>query len=369
MINTLNIIPLKSWLKETPEPLIISGPCSAESEEQLMSTARQLKQFTNVRIFRAGIWKPRSRANMFEGVGEIGLHWLNNIKKETGLLTTVEVAKPHHVEACLKNGIDILWIGARTSVNPFSIQELAEALKGVDIPVMIKNPVTPDIQLWLGVIERINLSGIKKIIAIHRGFNTYSKSAYRNDPLWEIPIELKSICPNLPVICDPSHIAGNKKLLLPVAQKALDLAMDGLIIESHINPVKALTDAKQQITPKELQLLLDQLIYRTLTCEDKNFILNIDHFRAEIDLIDAELINILSKRMDVVKKIGKYKKQHNITILQLDRWKNILNSRIEQAKKLGINTDFLLKLLQLVHKESIQIQTEIMSEQNISNTK
>ena len=368
MTNTLNIEPLENWLKDFPKPLVISGPCSAESEEQLLNTAKQLILLTNIRIFRAGIWKPRTRANMFEGVGEIGLQWLRNIKKETGLLTTVEVAKPHHIEACLTYGVDILWIGARTAVNPFSIQELAEVLKGVDIPVMIKNPVTPDIQLWLGVIERINQVGITKIIAIHRGFNTFGKSAYRNEPLWEIPIELKSICPNLPIICDPSHIAGNKKLLLSVAQKAIDLAMEGLIIESHINPSKALTDARQQITPEELQHLLNQLVYRTSTCDDKDFIANLVRFRSEIDRIDEELLNVLSRRMGVVAKIGKFKKQHNITILQLERWNSILYNRLELAEKLGIDQSFLLKLLQLVHKESIQIQTEIMSKQNKSTT-
>jgi chorismate mutase len=349
MNNSLKIKPLKSWLKDFQEPLLISGPCSAESEDQLRNTAKQLVFHTVIRILRAGIWKPRSRANMFEGVGEIGLKWLKKVKKETSLLTAVEVAKPHHVELCLKHGVDVLWIGARTSVNPFSIQELAEALKGVDIPVMIKNPVIPDIQLWLGVIERINQAGIKKIIAIHRGFNTYGKSAYRNEPLWEIPIELKSL------------------LLLPVAQKALDLAMDGLIIESHINPSKALTDARQQITPEELGKLLAQLNYRAATCADKNYILNLEGLRSDIDRIDQELLNILSKRMDVVKKIGDFKKQHNITILQLERWKVIIHSRLELAKKLGLNTEFLMKLLQLVHKESIQLQTEIMNENKKTN--
>lgn len=364
MIKSLNIEPLGNWLKDVSKPLIIGGPCSAESELQLLETAKQLKLLTNIRIFRAGIWKPRTRANMFEGVGEIGLQWLKNVKKETGILTTVEVAKPHHIEACLKYGIDILWIGARTAVNPFSVQELAEVLKGVDIPVMIKNPIIPDIQLWLGVIERINQVGINKIIAIHRGFHTYNKSIYRNEPLWEIPIELKTIYPNLPIICDPSHIAGNKKLLLSIAQKAIDLAMDGLIIESHNNPSKAITDAKQQITPVELESLLMQLVYRTSTCENKDFIANLERFRSEIDKIDEELLNILFRRMDIVKKIGIYKKQHDITILQIERWNSILYSRFELAKKLGLETSFLLKLLQLVHKESIRIQTGIINEQN-----
>jgi len=361
MAPTLKIKALKNWLKGFSLPLIISGPCSAESKEQMLETARQLSAIDKVRIFRAGIWKPRTRANMFEGVGEIGLQWLKTIKKETSLFTAVEVAKPHHVEACLRNDVDILWIGARTSVNPFSVQELAESLRGVDIPVMIKNPVTPDIQLWLGVIERVNQAGIKKLIAVHRGFITYGKSAYRNDPLWEIPIELKSLCPNLPIICDPSHIAGNKKLLQPVAQKALDLAMDGLIIESHFNPSKALTDARQQITPTELNVLLNKLVFKKASSKNKNFITNLDKLRAEIDMIDKELLNILSKRLHVVKKIGNYKKQHQITILQLERWKEIVQSRLLIAKKLDMHEEFLMKLLQLIHKESIQLQTEIMN--------
>ena len=357
----LNIKPLKQWLDFNSRPLIISGPCSAESREQIMQTAKALANTGIVTVFRSGLWKPRTRPDSFEGVGEKGFQWLKEVKKETGLLTCVEVATPEHVELSVINDIDILWIGARTTVNPFSVQEIADALKGIDIPVMIKNPVNPDLKLWLGAIERINNAGIDKIIAVHRGFYSYESAPYRNAPIWEIPIELMRLCPDLPIICDPSHISGNSFLLASVSQKALDLDMDGLIIESHIDPSSALSDNEQQITPSELKNLINQLVIRTNTTNNSEFINKLEEFRFEIDKIDAELIQLLSKRMNIIEQIGEYKKENNITILQIKRWNNIIHESIEMGCKLGLNKEFLLSILRLIHEESIQKQTEIFN--------
>ena len=357
----MDIIPLNEWLDTKGLPLVISGPCSAETEEQVMKTATELAKNSLIKVFRSGIWKPRTRPSNFEGVGNTGLRWLQNVKAETGLLTTVEVASPLHVEEALRFGVDILWIGARTVVNPFSVQELSEVLRGVDIPVMVKNPLNPDVQLWLGALERLNLVGIKKLIAIHRGFYYYENSAYRNTPMWEIPIELQRLAPNLPIICDPSHISGNRQLLLPVAQKALDLAMAGLMIESHFDPENALTDASQQITPSQVEILLNSLVLRTVS-GSAEFTNKLEGFRREIDKIDAELIDILARRMMIVEEIGRYKRDNNITILQLKRWSDIISDSLNIGVSMGLSRDFLLKMLQLVHKESIQKQTEIMNE-------
>jgi len=361
--NEFDILPLKDWLKLEGSPLIISGPCSAESREQVLSTARQLKKIPEVRIFRAGIWKPRTRPGSFEGVGEKGLKWLREVKEETGLLTTVEVANPKHVELALKNDVDILWVGARTVVNPFSLQELASVLQGVNIPVMVKNPVNPDIGLWAGAIERMALSGINKLVAIHRGFYFFNKTPFRNAPMWEIPIELKRRIPNLPIICDPSHICGKRELLKDVAQKALDLEMDGLMIESHINPDKALTDPQQQITPSELKTLLGSLVSRKPQ-GNIEFETKLEKLRSEIDKIDAELIGILSRRMGIIDEIGAYKSQNNITILQLKRWRQIVEDRLGAGLESGLEGDFLQKLLEIVHVESIRRQTEIYKQSN-----
>ena len=355
----LNIIPLKQWVNFSSRPLIISGPCSAESREQVLDTAKALANTGFVTIFRTGLWKPRTRPDSFEGVGEKGFQWLNEVKKETGLLTCVEVATPEHVELAVKNEIDILWIGARTTVNPFSVQEIADALKGIDIPVMIKNPVNPDLKLWLGAIERINNAGINKIIAVHRGFYSYESTPYRNAPIWEIPIELMRLCPNLPIICDPSHISGNTFLISSISQKALDLDMDGLMIESHIDPSSALSDKEQQLTPTELKNIFDQLVIRTNTTNNSEFINKLEELRFEIDKIDAELIQLLSKRMNIIEQIGEYKKENNITILQIKRWNNIIHESIEMGCKLGLDKEFLLSILRLIHEESIQKQTEI----------
>jgi len=340
--------------------LIIAGPCSAESEEQLLQTARQITKIPDVRVFRAGIWKPRTRPGEFEGVGEPGLKWLNTVKKETGLLTTVEVAKPLHVELALKHNVDILWLGARTVVNPFNVQEIAEALQGHDIPILIKNPVTPDVKLWLGAIERIHAAGIHKIIAVHRGFHYFEKSPFRNAPMWEIPIELKRIIPSLPIISDPSHICGQRDLLQPVSQKALDLEMDGLMIESHFNPEQALTDAAQQITPAHLGQLLDQLVFRHKK-GDIDFQNKLEGLRTEIDKLDGELIQILAKRMEIIDEIGDYKKENDITILQMKRWAGIIRDRLSIGTHLGLRERFLKTLLNVIHKESLQRQADIFT--------
>ncbi len=362
MSTITNILPLNQWICPDNEPLIIAGPCSAENEEQLLQTATELAKIPAVKIFRAGIWKPRTRPDGFEGVGKIGLKWLKQIKKTTGLLTAVEVATPKHIEECLQHEIDVLWIGARTVGNPFSMQELAKALKGVDIPVMIKNPLNPDLKLWLGAIERINRVGIKRIAAIHRGFYTYNSKPYRNAPLWEIPIELKRILPDLPIISDPSHIAGNKNVLNSVAQKALDLEMQGLMIEVHPKPEKALTDAQQQITPEAFTELLSTLVFRkekgTVEFENK-----LHHLRSIIDEADDELIDILARRMNLVTQIGEYKKQNDITILQIKRWNEIITMRLKKAKTLGLDLDFVQKLLEIIHEESMQIQNDILNKE------
>lgn len=357
MDTNFDILPLSDWLCPDNELCIIGGPCSAETYEQVMNTARALSQIPQVKVFRAGIWKPRTRPSAFEGVGQTGLQWLQQVKAETNLLAAVEVANPNHVEECLKHEIDILWIGARTVVNPFSVQEIAEAIKGTNIPVMVKNPVHPDIGLWLGALERFNRAGIKKLIAIHRGFYYYKHSMYRNQPMWEIPIELKRLVPQLPIFCDPSHICGNREILLPVSQKALDLEMNGLMIESHIHPEIALTDAKQQITPESLQKLLSQLNIRC-SKGSVEFESRLEMLRREIDKMDAEFLDVLQKRMKIVDEIGKYKKANNITILQIQRWSEIISDRLAIGNKMGFNEEFLLQILQLIHEESIKRQEE-----------
>lgn len=355
----MDILPIDKWLKNYEHPLIVGGPCSAETEIQVLETAIELAKIKRLKIFRAGIWKPRTRPNNFEGVGSKGLVWLKRVKEETGLLTAVEVATPQHVSEALANEVDILWIGARTVVNPFSVQEIADSLSGVDIPVMIKNPVNPDLKLWIGTIERLYRAGIRKIIAVHRGFYYFDKTPFRNAPMWEIPIELKRLIPNLPIICDPSHICGKRDLIYNIAQRAFDLEMDGLMLEVHAHPEKALTDARQQITPDQLSDLLSRLVIRKTSGNDE-FENKLEELRREIDKLDDELVNILSRRMEIVKEIGEYKKENDITILQLKRWSEIIHNRLENATRAGINRDFLIRLFELVHKEAIQIQSEIM---------
>ena len=340
-------------------PVIISGPCSAESEEQVLKTAKELSA-RGVKIYRAGIWKPRTRPNAFEGVGSKGLKWLRKVKEETGMLTSTEVANTKHVYEALKNGIDIIWIGARTSANPFAVQEIADSLQGVDLPVLVKNPVNPDVELWIGALERINKAGITKLGAIHRGFSNYDKTLYRNDPQWQIPIEMKLRIPELLMITDPSHICGNRQLLYDVSQKAMDLNFDGLIIESHITPDKALSDAKQQITPEKLEELMKRLILRESSANGSTEF-NLAELREQIDKLDDKLINLLEKRMKVVEEIGAYKKDHNLTILQSGRWDDLLNKRVSLGGRKGMSEEFILKVFKAIHQESINHQTIIMN--------
>ncbi|MBA3899188.1 MAG: bifunctional 3-deoxy-7-phosphoheptulonate synthase/chorismate mutase type II [Bacteroidetes bacterium] len=359
---TLNITPLNQWLPHQ-KPLIISGPCSAETEEQVLSTARQIAKLGISNIFRAGIWKPRTRPNAFEGVGAIGLEWLKNVKAETGLITAIEVANAQHVEKALKAGVDILWIGARTTVNPFSVQEIADALTGVDIPVLIKNPVNPDLQLWIGALERVNRAGITKMAAVHRGFHASGNKTFRNQPKWELAIELKMLCPELPIICDPSHICGNTTMLSSVSQKALDLNMNGLMIETHHQPESALSDAGQQITPMALAQLVSELTIREATSPNVMFQNKLEEFRCNIDRSDEEILMAFSQRMAIVKEIGDYKKENGVTILQIERWQKILSTQLQSAEKAGLSKEFIKNLYQLIHDESIRMQTEIMNNQ------
>ena len=342
------------------KPLIIAGPCSAESEKQILGTANQLKSIKNL-IFRAGIWKPRTRPNSFEGIGSKGLKWIQKAKKETGLKSTVEVAKPHHVELALKHDIDILWIGARTTGNPFAIQDISNSLRGTNVPVMIKNPINPELNLWIGAIERLKAAGVNNIAAIHRGFFTYENSKYRNIPNWQLVIDLQRIFPNIPIICDPSHISGNRSQILDISQKAMDMNYFGLMIETHIDPKNALSDSNQQITPKKLINIINNLVIRNFDVSHINYKSSLKQLRIQIDDLDIELLDILKRRMDLVKDIGLNKKENNVTILQNNRWLEILKSRTIYAIKNGLNDRFIQKLLKVIHQESIDNQNNIMN--------
>ncbi len=362
MIIEFDISELKDWFPETgTSPFIIAGPCAAESREQLLNTAEKIAEKTSVKFFRAGLWKPRTRPNSFEGVGEKALPWLQEVKQKTGMRICVEVAMPQHVEACLKYGVDVLWLGARTTANPFSVQEIVETLKGTNIPLLVKNPVNPDIELWIGAIERLYKCGLKKIGAVLRGFYPYERTILRNIPKWELAIELKHRIHSLPVLCDASHIAGNVAYIPEICQKALDLNFDGLMLETHISPKMALSDALQQITPDELLSLISGLCFRKPTVADPEFNNLLEQYRDQIDSIDLQMLDLLGERMKIVKEIGRYKSKNNVTILQLRRWENIIATRSEYGKKAGLSYDFVKNLLELVHKESIQIQTKIMS--------
>ncbi len=341
-------------------PFLVSGPCGAESEEQVMQTAIELAKHP-VNLIRAGIWKPRTRPNSFQGIGDIGLQWLKQASVVTGIPVTVEVSNSKHVEAALKAGIDVLWIGARTTVNPFTVQEIADSLHGVDVPVMIKNPVNPDLELWIGAIERIGKAGIKHIAAIHRGFSSYEKTIYRNRPNWEIPIELKRRMRDIPLLCDPSHICGKRELLLAVSQIAMDLNYDGLMIESHIHPDQALSDAKQQITPSQLGELLGDLICRSHSIDDILTLRMIEGLREKMDKLDFDMLDLIAKRMDIAKAIGQYKKENNITILQAERWDEIVQSRMQTGLEKQLDKGFVKKLFELIHQESITQQAEVMN--------
>lgn len=337
-------------------PIVIAGPCSAETEEQVMTTATQLAS-KGCRIFRAGVWKPRTKPGGFEGNGEKALPWMKRVKDETGMLVTTEVATPEHVELALKYGIDILWIGARTSANPFAMQAIADSLKGVDIPVLVKNPVNPDLELWIGAMERINGAGVKRIAAIHRGFSSYDKKIYRNLPMWQIPIELRRRIPELPIICDPSHIGGKRELIAPLCQQAMDLGFDGLIIESHCDPDSAWSDARQQVTPDVLDYILSLLVVRDQTVTTEG----ISALRKQIDELDNQLVELLAKRMRVCREIGQYKKEHNMTVLQPTRYGEILEKRGAQGSLCGMSAEFTVRIFEAVHEESVRQQIEIVN--------
>ena len=342
-------------------PLIISGPCSAETEEQVMQTAVRLAATGKVDILRAGIWKPRTRPGSFEGIGTKGLPWLQAARKESGLPVAVEVATGKQVEDALHFGIDVLWIGARTTVNPFSVQEVADALRGVDVPVLIKNPINPDLELWIGAVERVAKAGIKQIGLIHRGFSSYGNSEYRNAPMWHLAIEMKRRNPELLMINDPSHICGRRDILLEVAQKAIDLDYDGLMIESHIDPDKAWSDAKQQVTPEALGEMLNTIIWRREDVASEEFHQALERLRQQINHLDDELMQILGQRMKVSENTAQYKKENNITILQTNRWNEILNRATQRAEKLGLSKEFITKYFDAVHMESISHQTKIFN--------
>jgi chorismate mutase len=355
------INPLNSWIDNLIHPLVIAGPCSAESEEQVLSAALALDKLDKVKIFRAGIWKPRTRPGSFEGHGEKALPWLQKVKEQTSLLVAVEVANASHVELALKSNVDVLWIGARTSVNPFSVQEIANALKGTNIPVMIKNPINADLGLWIGAIERVYQAGIKNLAAIHRGFSNVEKGLYRNHPHWDFPIELKRRFTDLPIICDPSHIGGKREFIAPLSQKAMDLNFNGLMIETHMDPEKAWSDAAQQITPADLQKLITNLDLRREFGENKRFDSELEYYRSQIDRLDKELINTLEQRMKVVTNIGKAKIQNNITALQVGRWDDLMQKRQEIAEKVGLSKKYIDEIFRAIHNESVRYQTDLMN--------
>lgn len=352
----LELEPL-NLISDEQRPFVIAGPCSAETEEQVLTTARQLAA-KGCHNFRAGVWKPRTKPGGFEGQGEIALPWVQAVKRETGMKVAIEVAKPEHVELALKYDIDILWIGARTSANPFAMQDLADSLRGVNIPVFVKNPVNPDLELWIGALERLNQAGIKRLAAIHRGFSSADKKIYRNLPMWQIPIELHRRIPDLPIICDPSHIGGRRDLIAPLCQQAMDLGFDGLIVESHCNPDAAWSDAKQQVTPDILDYILSLLVVR----DEHSSTEGIRQLRSQIDDIDNEIMDMLAKRMRICREIGTYKKEHNMTVLQPSRYSEILEKRGAQAGLCGMSPEFAAHVFELIHEESVRQQLQIVNQ-------
>ncbi len=356
------VLPLDKWIpNSTPKkPFVIAGPCSAETPEQLLSTALELKKL-NVDVLRAGIWKPRTRPNGFEGQGIEALKWVKDVKAATGLPFATEVGSAMHVEVALKYGVDVLWIGARTTVNPFSVQEIADSLKGVDIPVLVKNPMNPDLNLWIGALERIQNAGINKIGAIHRGFSSFEKTKFRNVPNWQIPFELRRQYPNIPLFCDPSHIGGSRDLIYDISQRALDLNFDGLIIESHIDPDNAWSDASQQVTPDRLSEILKELKFKKESTDNIEFVTQLEQLRNKINNVDKEIVEALAQRFALSGKIGEYKKSNAVTTFQTDRWNEIFTTRKEWARKLDVNEDFVGELFKLVHEESVRRQEEIIN--------
>ncbi len=361
MVVKLDTSQIKDWKGFKGRPFLIAGPCSAETEEQVMETARQLAQLKKVSVFRSGIWKPRTRPNTFEGIGLEGLKWLKNVKEETGLLVGTEVANERHVYEALKYGIDMLWIGARTSVSPITVQEISNALNGVDVMVLVKNPVNPDLELWIGAIERISRAGIKRLGAIHRGFSAYEKTTYRNQPNWQLPIELRRRIPDILLICDPSHIAGSRLYIHEISQKALDLNYDGLMIESHFDPDKALSDPLQQLTPNDLKELLSRLILRNPSTSDPKILDVLGELRQQIDIYDDHLIDLIEQRMKVAETIGHYKKENNITILQSVRWDEIVKRAMNHGQAKGLSTELIDTIFKAIHQESINHQMKIMN--------
>lgn len=351
-----DIKPIKFCGVDSKRPVVIAGPCSAETEEQVMETAMDLAK-NGVRIFRAGIWKPRTKPGGFEGVGRVGLTWLQEVKKETGMLVATEVANKQHVEEALNAGVDVLWIGARTSANPFAMQEIADSLVGADVPVLVKNPVNPDLELWIGAMQRIYNAGIRQIGAIHRGFSAYGKHLYRNMPQWHIPIELRRRMPELTLICDPSHIGGKRELVAPLSQQAMDMGFDGLIVESHCDPDSAWSDKSQQVTPEVLNFIINMLVVRDTTQTTESLTL----LRQQIDQIDNDLLEALSKRMRISREIGQYKKEHSMPVVQTGRYDDILNSRAAAAEELGMNGDFMKTVYQAIHEESVRQQIEVLN--------
>lgn len=351
-----DIKPIKFCGVDSKRPVVIAGPCSAETEEQVMETAKDLAK-NGVRIFRAGIWKPRTKPGGFEGVGSVGLTWLQEVKKETGMLVATEVANKQHVEEALNAGVDVLWIGARTSANPFAMQEIADSLVGADVPVLVKNPVNPDLELWIGAMQRIYNAGIRQIGAIHRGFSAYGKHLYRNMPQWHIPIELRRRMPELTLICDPSHIGGKRELVAPLSQQAMDMGFDGLIVESHCDPDSAWSDKSQQVTPEVLNFILNMLVVRDTTQTTESLTL----LRQQIDQVDNDLLEALSKRMRISREIGQYKKEHSMPVVQTGRYDDILNSRAAAAEELGMNGDFMKTVYQAIHEESVRQQIEVLN--------
>lgn len=361
MEKTLDIIPVSEWGFFTlPRPMVIAGPCSAESEEQVLETARGLASW-GIHMFRAGIWKPRTHPGCFEGVGSAGLKWLKKVKEETGMAVCTEVANEKHVYECLKYGVDMLWIGARTTANPFLMQEIADALQDTDVPVLVKNPINPDLELWIGALERLNQAGIKKLGVIHRGFSTTNSKPYRNSPGWQLAIELRARFPELPFFADPSHMGGSRKYLQELSQRAMDLGLEGLMIESHCNPDAALSDAKQQLTPPDLRTLIESLIIREKDSVDQDYREGIEQLRAQIDILDENLLNTLGSRMGVSEKIGTYKRDHNVAILQMARWDDVMESMKKNGREHGLSEKFIEAVFNAIHEESVRIQNEVLA--------
>ena len=362
MAHELDIIPGTEWGFFTlPRPMCIAGPCSAETEEQVMETARGLHAF-GIHVFRAGIWKPRTHPGSFEGVGTPGLQWLRKVKETFGMKVCTEVASEKHVQECLRSGVDMVWIGARTSANPFVVQEIADALTGTDIPVLVKNPVSPDLDLWVGALERLNRAGIRKLGVIHRGFSTSASIPYRNDPGWKIAIELRTRYPRMVFFADPSHMGGDRRYLQELSQRAMDLGLDGLMVESHCDPSCAWSDARQQLTPQALRTLLESLIIRDNTSDSEAYREGIDALRARIDVLDESLLRLLGDRMEVSRSIGRYKKDHNVAILQAGRWEQLLSDMVAGAAALGISEEAIRGIMTAIHEESVRVQNQVLAQ-------